>query len=92
MALRHLIRARSIDIVQVGGLVNPHAAIAARLVGVGVVRIAPKNTFPLVTRKLPMQANLHRQRSSSRSGRGPCPELSDRGLARAAEFPWSRAA
>jgi glycosyltransferase involved in cell wall biosynthesis len=30
-AIRRLIRDRSIDLVQVGGLVNPHAAIAARL-------------------------------------------------------------
>jgi glycosyltransferase involved in cell wall biosynthesis len=36
-ALRRLIRERAIDVVQVGGLINPHAAIAARLEGVGVV-------------------------------------------------------
>jgi glycosyltransferase involved in cell wall biosynthesis len=30
-AIRRLIRERAIDVVQVGGLVNPHAAIAARL-------------------------------------------------------------
>lgn len=36
-ALRRLIRREQIDIVQVGGLVNPHAAIAARLEHVPVV-------------------------------------------------------
>ncbi len=35
--IRHLIRQRHIDLVQVGGLVNPHAAIAARLEGRPVV-------------------------------------------------------
>ena len=36
-AIRRLIRERGIDLVQIGGLVNPHAAIAARLEGVPVV-------------------------------------------------------
>ena len=36
-ALRRLIRERSIDLVEVGGLVNPHAAVAARREGVPVV-------------------------------------------------------
>jgi glycosyltransferase involved in cell wall biosynthesis len=35
--LRRLIRSENVDIVQVGGLVNPHAAIAARLEHVPVV-------------------------------------------------------
>jgi glycosyltransferase involved in cell wall biosynthesis len=35
--IRELIRVRSIHLVQVSGLVNPHAAIAARLEGVPVV-------------------------------------------------------
>jgi hypothetical protein len=35
--LRRLIRNRNIDVVQIGGLVNPHAAIAARLEGVPVI-------------------------------------------------------
>jgi glycosyltransferase involved in cell wall biosynthesis/ubiquinone/menaquinone biosynthesis C-methylase UbiE len=35
--LRRLIRAQRIDLVQIGGLVNPHAAIAARLEHVPVV-------------------------------------------------------
>ena len=36
-AIRRVIRREGIDVVQVGGLVNPHAAIAARLEGVPVV-------------------------------------------------------
>lgn len=36
-SIRRLIRERSIDLVQVGGLVNPHAALAARLEHVPVV-------------------------------------------------------
>jgi glycosyltransferase involved in cell wall biosynthesis len=36
-AIRQLIRERQIALVQIGGLVNPHAAIAARLEGVPVV-------------------------------------------------------
>jgi glycosyltransferase involved in cell wall biosynthesis/uncharacterized protein YbaR (Trm112 family)/SAM-dependent methyltransferase len=36
-AIRRVIRERSIDLVQIGGLVNPHAAIAARLEHVPVV-------------------------------------------------------
>lgn len=36
-AIRRVIRRNSIDLVQVGGLVNPHAAIAARLEHVPVV-------------------------------------------------------
>jgi glycosyltransferase involved in cell wall biosynthesis len=36
-AIRRLLRERSIDVVMINGLVNPHAAIAARLEGVPVV-------------------------------------------------------
>jgi glycosyltransferase involved in cell wall biosynthesis len=36
-SLRRVIRGRRVDIVQVAGLVNPHAALAARLEGVPVV-------------------------------------------------------
>lgn len=36
-SIRRLIRERSIDVVQVGGLVNPHAALAARLERVPIV-------------------------------------------------------
>ena len=37
MAIRRMIRQRGVDVVQVGGLVNPHGAIAARLERVPVV-------------------------------------------------------
>jgi glycosyltransferase involved in cell wall biosynthesis len=54
VALRRLIRERSIDVVQVGGLVNPHAAIAARLEGVGVVWQLLDTRAPMVLRRLLM--------------------------------------
>jgi glycosyltransferase involved in cell wall biosynthesis len=53
-ALRRLIRERSIDVVQVGGLVNPHAAIAARLEGVGVVWQLLDTRSPMALRRLLM--------------------------------------
>jgi glycosyltransferase involved in cell wall biosynthesis len=53
-ALRRLIRERSIDVVQVGGLVNPHAAIAARLEGVGVVWQLLDTRAPMLLRRLLM--------------------------------------
>ena len=37
LAIRHRIRELGIDLVQIGGLVNPHAALAARAEGVPVV-------------------------------------------------------
>jgi glycosyltransferase involved in cell wall biosynthesis len=37
MSLRRVIRRRGVDVVQIAGLVNPHAALAARLEGVPVV-------------------------------------------------------
>lgn len=54
VALRRLIRERSIDVVQVGGLVNPHAAIAARLEGVGVVWQLLDTRAPMLLRRLLM--------------------------------------
>lgn len=36
-AIRRVIRERSVDLVQIGGLVNPHAAIAARIERVPIV-------------------------------------------------------
>ena len=54
MALRRLIRERSIDVVQVGGLVNPHAALAARLEGVGVVWQILDTRAPMALRHLLM--------------------------------------
>jgi glycosyltransferase involved in cell wall biosynthesis len=53
-ALRRLIRERSIDVVQVGGLVNPHAAIAARLEGVGIVWQLLDTRAPMMLRRLLM--------------------------------------
>jgi glycosyltransferase involved in cell wall biosynthesis len=53
-AIRRLIRERSIDVVQVGGLVNPHAAIAARLEGVGVVWQLLDTRAPMLLRRLLM--------------------------------------
>lgn len=53
-ALRRLIRERSIDVVQVSGLVNPHAAIAARLEGVGVVWQLLDTRAPMVLRRVLM--------------------------------------
>ena len=54
LALRRLIRQRSIDVVQVGGLVNPHAAIAAHLEGAGVVWQLLDTRVPMVLRRLLM--------------------------------------
>lgn len=53
-ALRRLIRERDIDVVQVGGLVNPHAAIAGRLEGVGVVWQLLDTRAPMTLRRLLM--------------------------------------
>jgi glycosyltransferase involved in cell wall biosynthesis len=53
-SLRHLIRERSIDVVQVGGLVNPHAAIAARLEGAGVVWQLLDTRAPMMLRRVLM--------------------------------------
>jgi len=48
-AIRRLLRERSIDVVMVNGLVNPHAAIAARLEGIPVVwLLLDTNSSPLV--------------------------------------------
>jgi glycosyltransferase involved in cell wall biosynthesis len=53
-ALRRLIREQSVDVVQVGGLVNPHAAIAARLEAVGVVWQLLDTRPPMLLRRLLM--------------------------------------
>jgi glycosyltransferase involved in cell wall biosynthesis len=52
--LRQVIREQSIDVVQVGGLVNPHAAIAARLEGVGVVWQLLDTRPPMLLRRILM--------------------------------------
>ena len=53
-ALRRLIREQSIDVVQVAGLVNPHAAIAARLERVGVVWQLLDTRAPMALRRVLM--------------------------------------
>jgi glycosyltransferase involved in cell wall biosynthesis len=50
-AIRRLIRERQITLVQIGGLVNPHAAIAARLEGVPVVWQVVDTRTPQVLRR-----------------------------------------
>jgi glycosyltransferase involved in cell wall biosynthesis len=48
-AIRRLLRERSIDVVMVNGLVNPQAAIAARLEGIPVVwLLLDTNSWPIV--------------------------------------------
>jgi glycosyltransferase involved in cell wall biosynthesis len=53
-ALRRLIRSRHIDVVQIGGLVNPHGAIAARLEGVPVVWQILDTRPPMAFRRVMM--------------------------------------
>lgn len=56
--IRDLIRERSIDVVVIGGLVNPHAALAARREGVPVVwEIVDSRTPPALRRPLAMLAS-----------------------------------
>ena len=51
-ALRRVIRDVQADVVQVNGLVNPHAAVAARLEGCAVVWQLQDTRTPLVARQL----------------------------------------
>jgi glycosyltransferase involved in cell wall biosynthesis len=51
-AIRRIIRERSIDIVQLGGLVNPHGAIAGRLEGAAVVWQLLDTRPPMAVRRL----------------------------------------
>jgi glycosyltransferase involved in cell wall biosynthesis len=53
-AIRKVIRERRIDIVQIGGLVNPHGAIAARLESVPVVWQILDTRPPMVLRRIMM--------------------------------------
>lgn len=53
-AIRKIIRERSIDVVQVAGLVNPHGAVAGRLEGAGVVWQLIDTRAPTVVRRLMM--------------------------------------
>lgn len=59
-AIRRMIRERNVNIVQVGGLVNPHAAIAAKLEGVPVVWQLLDTRPPMALRRLimPLVARL----------------------------------
>ncbi|MGE0229526.1 MAG: glycosyltransferase [Dehalococcoidia bacterium] len=50
-AIRRLIRSRSIDLVVIAGLTNPHAAIAARLEGIPVVWQLVDTRAPLALRR-----------------------------------------
>jgi glycosyltransferase involved in cell wall biosynthesis len=52
--IRRLIRQSRIDLVLVGGLVNPHAAIAARLEGIPVVWQLLDTRAPMVVRRAMM--------------------------------------
>lgn len=52
--LRGVIRNQNIDVVQIGGLVNPHGAIAARLEGVPVVWQILDTRTPMALRRLMM--------------------------------------
>lgn len=53
-AIRRLIREREIDLVQLGGLVNPHGAIAGKLEGVAVVWQLLDTRPPMMIRRLMM--------------------------------------
>jgi glycosyltransferase involved in cell wall biosynthesis len=53
-AIRDVIRERAIDVVQVGGLVNPHAAIAGRLEGCAIIWQLLDTRPPMTVRRLMM--------------------------------------
>jgi glycosyltransferase involved in cell wall biosynthesis len=57
-AIRKVVRARRIDVVQVSGLVNPHAAVAARLERVPVVWQLLDTRPPMTVRRLLMPVVL----------------------------------
>ncbi len=50
-AIRSLIRERKIDLVQIGGLVNPHAAVAAKLESVPIVWQFLDSRSPMMLRR-----------------------------------------
>ena len=56
--IRKIIRSRGIDVVQIGGLVNPHGAIAARLEKVPVIWQLLDTRAPMALRRLLMPAVL----------------------------------
>jgi glycosyltransferase involved in cell wall biosynthesis len=69
-AIRRVIRERMIDIVQIGGLVNPHAAIAARRERAAVVWQLLDTRPPMVVRRLLMPLVLHLSDAIMTTGRG----------------------
>jgi glycosyltransferase involved in cell wall biosynthesis len=68
-ALRNLIRKRAIDVVQIGGLVNPHGAIAASLEGVPVVWQILDTRPPMALRRLMMPLVLRLSDAVMTTGR-----------------------
>jgi len=68
-AIRRVIREREIDIVQIGGLVNPHAAIAGRLEGVAVVWQLLDTRAPMVIRRMMMPFVVHLSDALMTTGR-----------------------
>jgi glycosyltransferase involved in cell wall biosynthesis len=68
-AIRRVIREREIDIVQIGGLVNPHAAIAGKLEGVAVVWQLLDTRAPMVIRRMMMPFVVHLSDALMTTGR-----------------------
>jgi glycosyltransferase involved in cell wall biosynthesis len=68
-ALRSLIRERGIDVVQLGGLVNPHAAIAGRLERIPVVWQILDTRPPMALRRLMMPLVLRMSDAVMTTGR-----------------------
>jgi glycosyltransferase involved in cell wall biosynthesis len=67
--LRHVVRDREIAVVQVGGLVNPHGAIAARLEGVPVVWQILDTRPPMALRRAMMPLVLRLSDAVMTTGR-----------------------
>jgi glycosyltransferase involved in cell wall biosynthesis len=68
--IRRLIRERAVDIVQLGGLVNPHGAIAAKLEGTAVVWQLLDTRAPMVVRRLMMPLVVRLSDVVMTTGRG----------------------
>jgi glycosyltransferase involved in cell wall biosynthesis len=68
-AIRKLIRERAIDIVQLGGLVNPHAAIAGRLEHTAVIWQLLDTRAPMAVRRLLMPLVLRLSDAIMTTGR-----------------------
>jgi glycosyltransferase involved in cell wall biosynthesis len=67
--IREVIRKRRIDIVQIGGLVNPHAAIAGRLENAAVVWQLLDTRPPMALRRLMMPLVTHLSDAVMTTGR-----------------------